>query len=327
MATRDGRIKLLKAIVPMLVGISLALLPPPAGLASNAWYYFALFVAVIAGVITEPIPAAAVGWVGIVIAAVGSLVFSTPAQSVSWALGGFSNSTVWLIFAAYMFAVDYSKTGLGKRIALWLIKRLGKRTLGLGYSIAIADLILSPFTPSNTARSGGTIYPIIANLPGLYGSQPGDTARKIGSYIMYTALATTCVTSSMFLTSLAPNVLAARIIQQTLKVSIQWTTWFMGILPVGVILFLLVPVLLYKIYHPEIKTTPKAPMWASEQLKSMGKITRRELTLLVLVAIALALWIGGGQYVDATTVAVLVVAAMVIFRVVSWDDIISHKQA
>ena len=28
------------------------------------------------------------------------------------------------------------------------------------------------FTPSNTARSGGTIYPIIANLPPLYGSKP-----------------------------------------------------------------------------------------------------------------------------------------------------------
>ena len=107
-----------------------------------------------------------------------------------------------------MFAVGYTKTGLGKRMALWLIKRLGKKTLGLGYAIALSDLVLAPFTPSNTARSGGTIYPIISNMPGLYGSQPGETSRKIGSYIMYTALATTCVTSSMFLTSLAPNVLA-----------------------------------------------------------------------------------------------------------------------
>nr|VUD30765.1 putative tartrate:succinate antiporter [Raoultella sp. NCTC 9187] len=51
------------------------------------------------------------------------------------------------------------------------------------------DLLLAPFTPSNTARSGGTIYPIIANLPPLYGSKPNDpSARRIGSYLMWVAI-------------------------------------------------------------------------------------------------------------------------------------------
>ncbi len=327
MADTNRTRTILKGVIPIIVGILIALVPPPAGLSSNAWYFFALFAAVIAGVITEPIPAAAVGLIGVVIGAVSGWVAPTPSGSVSWALGGFSNTTVWLIFAAFMFAVGYTKTGLGKRTALTLIKRLGKKTLGLGYAIAISDLVLSPFTPSNTARSGGTIYPIISNMPGLYDSHPGETARKFGSYIMYTALATTCVTSSMFLTSLAPNVLAVGIINTTLKVSIQWTTWFLGFLPVGIILFLLVPVLLYKIYPPEIKSSPEAPRWASQQLKAMGKITRKELTLLGLVILALALWIGGTQYVDATTTAVLGVALMVILGVVSWDDVIGHKQA
>jgi L-tartrate/succinate antiporter len=226
-----------------------------------------------------------------------------------------------------MFAVGYAKTGLGKRIALWFIKRLGKKTLGLGYAIALSDLVLSPFTPSNTARSGGTVFPIISNMPALYRSQPGETSRKIGSYIMYTALATTCVTSSMFLTGLATNVLAAGIINATLKLSIQWTTWFLGFLPVGIVLFLLVPILLYKIYPPEIKSSPEAPKWASEQLKAMGAVSRREITLLALVILALALWIGGTRYVDATTSAILVVALMVILNVVSWDDVIQYKQA
>jgi L-tartrate/succinate antiporter len=316
-----------KWIIPVVIGILIALVPPPAGLASNAWYFFALFAAVIAGVITEPIPAAAVGLIGVAIGAISGLVVATPSGAVSWALGGFSNTTVWLIFAAYMFTVGYAKTGLGKRMALLLIKRLGKRTLGLGYAIALADLVLAPFTPSNTARSGGSIYPIISNMPGLYGSQPGETSRKLGSYIMYTALATTCVTSSMFLTSLAPNVLAVGIINTTLKVPVQWMTWFLGFLPVGVVLFLLVPIILYKIYPPEIKSTPEAPKWASEQLNSLGKITRKETTLLALIILALALWIGGTQYLDATTTAVFVVALMVILGVVSWDDVIGHKQA
>ena len=203
----DRKSSIWKALLPLMVGLAIALIPHPAELTPKAWYFFALFVAVIVGLIMEPVPAAAIGFIGVSLAGALMMVEETPDKSVAWALRGFGNSTVWLIFAAFMLALGYEKTGLGRRLGLLLVKRLGKNTIGLGYAIALTDLILAPFMPSNTARSGGTIFPIIRNLPGLYGSEPGETARKIGSYIMWTALATTCVTSSMFLTGLAPNLL------------------------------------------------------------------------------------------------------------------------
>jgi L-tartrate/succinate antiporter len=65
-------------------------------------------------------------------------------------------------------------------------------------------ILLAPVTPSNTARSGGTIYPIIRNVPALYDSNPDDpSARRIGSYIMWVAVASVAVTSSLFLTGFA----------------------------------------------------------------------------------------------------------------------------
>lgn len=173
-----------KAALPLLLGIIIALLPAPQGLNQTAWYYFAIFVAVIFGLILEPIPAAAIGFIGVFLVAVLGLAGPKPADNIRWALSGFSNTTVWLIFGAFMFALGYEKTGLGKRIALILVEFLGRRTLGLGYAITFTDLILAPFTPSNTARSAGTIFPIIRNLPGLYDSAPGETSRKIGAYIM-----------------------------------------------------------------------------------------------------------------------------------------------
>jgi L-tartrate/succinate antiporter len=324
-STRRAAIRI---AAPLVVGIALALVPTPGGLSPSAWRYFALFAAVIVGVITEPIPAAAVGLAGVVIAAVSGLVYAEPARATSWALSGFSNSTVWLIFAAYMFALGYSKTGLGKRIALMLIRAMGRRTLGLGYAIAFTDLALAPFTPSNTARSGGTIYPVIRNIPELFGSGPDDgTARKMGAYLMYTALAVTCVTSSMFLTALAPNVLALALIEKTIHVTISWTQWFTGFAPVGIVLFLLVPLLVYVIYPPEIRSSPEAPRWAVEQLGQMGPPSKREITLLVLVALALALWIGGTKYIDPTLAAVVVVVLMVSCGVVTWIDVLSNRQA
>ena len=316
-----------KALVPILAGVALLFVPIPEGLTANAWYYFALFVAVVIALILEPIPAAAVGLIGVTAATVSLLVMPKPADAIKWALSGFQDGTVWLIFVAFMFALGYEKTGLGRRVALNLVKWLGKRTLGLGYAVALADLALAPFTPSNTARSGGTIFPVIKNIPPLYGSEPGLTSRKIGSYIMWTAFATTCLTSAMFLTGLAPNLLALSLVKTTAKIDISWTEWFMGIMPVGVLLFVLLPLIVYKIYPPELKSSPEVPAWAAEELKKMGRITFKEVSMAVLALLALGLWIFGGELINATTVALLVLSLMVMTRIVEWNDVLAHKQA
>jgi L-tartrate/succinate antiporter len=317
----------IKALLPLVVGIAIALAPHPSGLTPNAWYFFSLFSAVVAGLILEPIPAAAIGFIGVSLAAAFMMVEATPAKSVAWALGGFSNSTVWLIFAAFMLALGYEKTGLGRRLGLLLVRSLGKNTIGLGYAIVLTDLILAPFMPSNTARSGGTIFPIIRHIPGLYGSEPGETARKIGSYVMWTALAATCVTSSMFSTALAPNLLALELIKKTVHLEFSWTTWFVGFLPVGVILVAVLPALVYKIYPPEIKSSPEVPKWAAEELNKMGKVSHKEMLMAVLALLALGLWIFAQKLVNPTTVALIVISLMIISGIVSWDDIMSNKKA
>jgi L-tartrate/succinate antiporter len=318
----------LRAVAPFITGGAVLLTPTPDGLTANAWHFFALFLATITAIITEPIPGAAAGLLGVLVACVLGLVRPAPAQATAWALSGFSNSTVWLIFAAYMFACGYSKTGLGKRVALLLIRALGHRTLGLGYAVTFADCALAPVTPSATARSAGTVYPIVSSIPELYGSRANDaTAKRIGSYLLYTALAATMVTSSMFLTGLAPNTMAIALIAKATGITIPWMLWFKGFLPVGIILLLVQPALLYWIYPPEIKQAPEAPRWAADQLRDMGPMTRQELTMLVLVLGALGFWIGGADLVDPAVVAGFVILGMVIFGVVPWDQIVSHSQA
>jgi L-tartrate/succinate antiporter len=386
-----------RVAVPVLIAVLLAILPVPDGLTPNAWYYFAIFAAVVAGLILEPIPAAAIGVMGVTLAASLMLVAPppskpakpadkppavvsdnaakaavtpkddaakaspaakaavtpkdnagkapasdapagkpaaapppkglTPADSLKWALSGFSDGTVWLIFVAYMFAMGYEKTGLGRRLGLGLVKKLGKRTLGLGYAVALSDLVLSPFIPSNTARSGGTIYPIIENIPRLYGSSPDKDPRKIGSYLMWTAIATTSVTSSLFLTGLAPNLLALSLVQKGAKISISWTEWCTGFLPVGVILFLTVPYLTYKLYPPTIKVSHDVHRWAGEELEKLGRITTKEILMAGAAILALLLWIFGGDYLNATTVALVVLSLMIATGIVTWDDVIGNKQA
>src|SRR5438105_3249446 len=317
-----------RAVAPFVIGGAVLLVPTPEGLTANAWHFFALFLATITGIITEPIPGAAIGRLGAVSAAGLGPVRAAPTQATAWALSGFSNATVWLIFAAYMFACGYSKTGLGRRIALLMIRALGNRTLGLGYAVTFADLALAPVTPSATARSSGSIYPVVRNIPELYDSHPDDaSAKRVGAYLLYTALAASMVSSSMFITALAPNTMAIAMIAKATGVTIPWTLWFKGFLPVGIILTLIQPALLYAIYPPQIKDAPEAPRWASAQLREMGPMSRKEITMLLLVLGALGFWIGGASFVDPAVVAGFVILGMVIFGVVPWDEIVGHSQA
>jgi L-tartrate/succinate antiporter len=329
-----------RALVPLAVAAAVALIPHPDGLAPHAWYFFAIFAGVIVALMLEPLPGAAIGLIGVVLVAVlAPYVLFSPAElakpgfkaanaALGWALSGFANATVWLIFAAFMFALGYEKTGLGRRIALVLVRTMGRRTLTLGYAVAIADLLLAPFTPSNTARSAGTVFPVIRNLPALYDSHPNDpSARRIGGYLMWVAIAATSITSSMFLTGLAPNLLAVEMVNQTAKIAITWTDWFVAFAPVGIVLLLALPLAVYLIYPPQVKSGDEVPGWARAELAKLGRLTLREVGLAVLVLLALALWILGGDVINATTVAIGVIALMVILRLVTWDDILANKQA
>ena len=329
-----------QALSPVAVALIIALIPVPAGLAPHAWYFFAIFAGVIVGLVVEPFPGPAISLFGVTLATVlAPWVLYSPEDiarpgfnavnaALTWALSGFGNSTVWLIFGAFMFALGYEKTGLGRRIALLLVRAMGRRTLTLGYAVTVADTLLAPFTPSTTARSAGTIFPVIRNLPPLYDSKPNDpSARKIGSYLMWTALAATCINSSMFLTAMAPNLLAVEIVKKTAKLDISWMDWLTAFAPVGVILLVSLPLLVYVLYPPTIKEGSEVPAWADEELRTMGGLSRREIILAVLVLLALAMWIFGGDFVNATTAALIVVSLMVLTRIVSWDDILSNKQA
>jgi citrate:succinate antiporter/L-tartrate/succinate antiporter len=155
---------------------------------------------------------------------------------------------------------------------------------------------------------------------------------------MWTALAATCVTSSMFITSLAPNAAALQFVKTATKLDVSWTQWFIGFLPIALVLLILTPLLVYWLYPPEIKSSKEIPMWAAGELKKMGKITAQEMTMAALVILAIFLWIVGSnkdislpyfgsQFIDATTVALLGVVLMIVTRIVTWEDILSNRAA
>lgn len=310
----------LKWIVLFLVPLGIILSPVPAGLSPEAWRMFAVYSAAILGLILQP---AGVSVVMLVVIAFGSFV--VPMSSL---LSGYGNSTVWLVFSAFLITQAFIDTGLGKRVAYWMIKLFGKSSLGLVYGQMITDLLLSPATPSNTARSGGIICPIFKNVAMALGSDAGPTGRKIGSYITLSGYAISMSTSAVFLTACAPNILTAGIAADILKINVGWMQWFVYMSVPALLVCVAVPFIVYKLYPPEIKSIPNYKELAQQGLAELGPMTGKEKALLVLFLLAIIGW-STGSYTKlaATHVALLFFAGASILKLLDWQHVLANKGA
>ena len=311
-----------RGIIIIIIGLLIWYSPVPAGVKKEAWQLLAIFVATIVGLILTPLPMGAVVIFGVMMTAF------TGVLKIGEALSGFADPTVWLIVTAFLVARGFISTGLGRRIAYIFIRAFGRKTLGLAYSIVASELVLSPATPSNTARSGGIIYPIVRSLTNTFGSEPGETARKIGAFLMIMEYQATVITSAMFMTSMAPNPLIAELAKKTANISISWATWALAAIVPGILSLVIVPFILYKIYPPEIKATPQAAEMAKNELEKMGPMKRTEKIMLFVFILILALWATSEwNKINATVVALMGVSIMLLTGVIRWGDVLGEKGA
>jgi L-tartrate/succinate antiporter len=131
----------------------------------------------------------------------------------------------------------------------------------------------------------------------------------------------------LFMTACAPNFLARAFISRIAHVTISYADWMRASLPFALPLLLLLPLLAYVLYPPEVKRSPEASVWAGRELLEIGRITRREVILAVLVLSAILLWIFAGDIIDPALAAFVAISLMLVFRVVTWDDIARNDAA
>lgn len=170
----DWTSRALRGVIVILIGLVIWYSPMPAGVKPAAWHLLAIFAATIVGLILTPVPMGAVVIIGVMMTTL------TGVLKISEALAGFANSTVWLIASAFLFARGFIKTGLGRRIAYIFIRAFGRKTLGLAYAVVGSELVLSPGIPSNTARAGGILFPIVRDSRPLSARNRGIRPGRLG---------------------------------------------------------------------------------------------------------------------------------------------------
>ena len=304
------------------VGVVIWCLPAPERVNPEAWHLLAIFVATVVGIVLEPLPMGAVAVLGI------AATTLTGTLSITDALSGFGNRVIWLVVIAFFIARGIIKTGLGARIAYLFMGRLGRKTLGLGYSMIATDLVLAPAIPSNTARAGAVVFPIVKSVAEAYDSRPADgTARRVGAFLIQSSFQGNLITSAMFLTAMAANPLAAQMAGD-MGIEITWARWALAALVPGVISLLVVPLVLYRLYPPEVKETPRAAEMAKRRLAEMGKMKRDEWIVLGTFILLLALWIlGKTLHVHSTVAALVGLSVLLVTRVLTWDDVLDERGA
>ncbi|CAL5211545.1 unnamed protein product [Lathyrus oleraceus] len=315
------------AIKPLLAsiatGVIIWFLPTPEGVSRNAWQLLAIFLGTIVGIITQPLPLGAVAILGL-----GVSVLTKTLPFVA-AFSGFGDPIPWLICLAFFFAKGFIKTGLGNRVAYQFVSLFGSSSLGLGYSLVFSEALLAPAIPSVSARAGGIFLPLVKSLCVACGSNVGDgTENKLGSWLMLTCFQTSCISSAMFLTAMAANPLCATLTLNSINQTIGWLDWAKAAIVPGLVSLVLVPLILYIIYPPTMKSSPDAPKLARERLAKMGPMSANEKIMTATLFLTVGLWVFGGLLnVDAVTSAILGLAVLLITGVVTWKECLAEGVA
>ncbi|MCF0253683.1 MAG: DASS family sodium-coupled anion symporter, partial [Duodenibacillus sp.] len=314
--------KILRWAVPLAIGFGIWLLPLPEGLKPEAWRMFAIFVAMIAGILCAPLPSGALMFVALAVA-----VFSKTI-TFGQALSGFASGTVWMIFSAYVLSLGFVKSGLGRRIAYKMLSIFGGSSLGVAYALGTADLILAPAMPSVTARSGGIVLPVAKSINTVFGSEPGPSQSKIGEFLTMTCFHFTPITGAMFMTGMAANPLCAELAAKGLGLQLSWVEWFVAAVVPAMLCFMLLPLVTYKFMNPELKKTPEAKQMGRDELAKMGPLSLQEKWVAVGFVLALAGW-GTTMWtgLNANAIGIALAAFLFVTGAVAWKDVLADKAA
>ncbi|HYP06810.1 MAG TPA: DASS family sodium-coupled anion symporter [Bryobacteraceae bacterium] len=308
--------------IALLIGLYLLivyLVPKPEAVSPAGWRIFGLFVASVAGLVLEPVPGGAVVLIAVTLTPIlGGL-------TLAQALSGYADSTVWLVMAAFFISRALINTGLARRIALLFVRRFGTSSLGVCYALSMSEMVLATIIPSSGARAGGVVLPIVRSIAELYGSRPGTTARLLGAFLIITVYECVAISCAMFFTGQASNPLVAKMAAPT-GFRVTWASWFMaGIIP-GLCSIALTPLLVLKLYPPEIRRTPEAAEFASKELATMGPLSSKEWILAVVFAGVCGMWITSDWHgVDITLTALLGSVSLLLANVLSWEDVKSER--
>ena len=306
---------LLRRALPFALAIGIWLVPVPAGLTAPAWHLFGIFLAAIAAVLVGAFPLLTSTMLAV------AAVVLTGTIAPAKAFGGFANASVLLVVIAFLVAQAVVKSGLGRRISLFMVSRFGRSSIGLAYSIVLTDAVIAPAFPSNTAR-GGVLFPIVLSVAQGSGSRPDDPeGRRLGGYLMFCAMASLAVSSALWMTATSANPIALQIVRES-GLAVGFGQWLLVACVPALTAIVALPWLVARLFPPGVGETPQAPVAARAALAELGPLTRSERITAVTFVLMVSGWIFADRlHLDVTSIAFAGLGVLLMTQVLTLDDI------
>ena len=228
--------------------------------------------------IVRPIPEYLVG---VLAAAILAIFFGQKANVVS----GFATSGWWLCLWAGFIGSVIKFSGLGERVAYWILVKLTKSELSANYATSLANTVLSLMIPSNTAR-GAVMSPICDNICEGMGYKRGE--HKGDAAIMLSNLYTNTTNTWLFYTAVGANAIGMALVEEMTGQSISWTGWLKATCSPAGIIVLLIPLITNFLFGTRKGEKRSIDIeFAKKKLEEMGPLTVKEKKAAIYFALTL----------------------------------------
>ena len=233
------------------------------------------------------------------------------------ALGGFSNSAVALVAAALFLAAAMQATNLHKRLALFILSKVGVKTGAIVFGAIIVSIVLAFFVPSATARAGAVV-PILLGMVAAFGLPHNS---RLGALLVITAVQSVSIWNIGIKTGAAQNMVAIGFIENEFGESVSWGAWFLYAAPWSIIMSVVLYFVMTRLIKPETQVVEGGKELIQGQLKELGPMKSSEKRLII-VAITLLLFWSTEEILhpfDTTTVTLIAITILLAPKIGVFD--------
>lgn len=202
------------------------------------------------------------------------------------AFSGFANDTAWFLFGALLLGVVATRSGIARRIAYFVMLRVGVTYPRILLSLIVTDFLLTFIVPSGIARVV-IMASIALGLAEAFNSPPGSNVSRG----MFLVLSYTANIFDKMIIAGAGSITARGLIEKIGGVEVLWSYWFVAFLPCSIITVLVAWWLTLKLYPPEKVALEGGYDYLRAEMTKLGSLSLLEKKAALLMTAAILLWL------------------------------------
>ena len=307
--------------VAIIVGYFLLQLPNPEGLTPEGQIVLAMSVVATILFVTEPIP---LPTVALLIISGQVILMELESTDVARSL---MTDSVLFIMGSLMLAVAVVKQKLDKRLAWFIVRMTGTRTVMISFGITVVSGLLASFIGEHTVAA--MMLPVGVTLITLTSDDP-KKVKNLAAILLFSISYGSSIAGIGTPSGGARNAIMIGYWKEffynsndpaTAVYLIDYVKWMTYAYPMFLLQLPLVTLVLLSVFKPEYKDLSRACVRLRTQVLLDGPLKPADYLSIIIFALVIYGWIILSTQYGMGIIAILGAAAFLIAGLVRWDDI------